>query len=322
MSIEEGGRTMKRNALVFATYVALVGACVFVLVGCAVLTTSQVQEIKRFSQASDAYTELPGALARSYGALVRDSTLLALSRQEFSTDDTTRADNAWRKIVQAYDTEQEFDAAGDRMDGALAVLKQYSQILTQLVADDYTDALGESSAKLGTSFDSALSAYNNKYRVANPLPIVGGKIAEAIRLAGGLYIRHRQAQILKDTIEKANPLIQGLMGDVKTIADNKVDDYAAYETTHLKTPFNEVANETRRLTVTTIAAVYDDLSRARAGKTLAKKVGDAAAKYTSAHQALVDKTRKRMDLKELIAEIQALRIEVKAAQDIKAKVEK
>jgi hypothetical protein len=313
---------MKRNALVFATHGALVGACVFALVGCAVLTTSQVQEVKRFSQASDAYTALPGVLARSYGTLVRDSALLALSRQEFGPGDTMSADNAWRKIVQTYDAEQELIAAGDRMDGALAVLKQYSEILTQLVADEYTDALGESSAKLGTSLDSALTAYNNKYRVANPVPKVGGQIAEAIRLAGGLYIRYRQAQILKDTIEKANPLIQAMMGDIKTIADNKVEDFAAYETTHLRTPFKEVANETQRLTVTVISAVYDDLSRTRAGKTLAKKVGDAAATYASAHQVLVDKTRKRADLKELIAEIQALRNEVKAAQDVKATVEK
>lgn len=313
---------MKRNALVLVTYGAMLGLCVFALVGCTVLTTSQVQEVKRFSQASDAYTELPGVLARSYGALVRDSALLALSRQEFSPNDPTRAENAWQKIVQAYDAEQELNIAGERMDGALVVLKRYSQILSQLAADDYTDALGESSAKLGTSLDSAVTAYNDKYRASNPAPKVGGQIAGVIRLAGGLYIRHRQAQILKDTIEEANPLIQGMMGDIKMIADNKVDDFAAYEATHLKTPFKEVANESKRLTVTTIAAVYDDLSRARAGQVLAKKVGDAAATYAAAHQALVDKTRKHTDLKELIAEIQALRSEVEAAQDVKAKVEK
>jgi hypothetical protein len=313
---------MKRNTAVFIIYLALMGACFFTVTGCAVLTTSQVQEVKRFSRATDGYTELPGALARSYGVLVRDSALLALSRQEFSPRDPTKAAKAWEKIVQAYEDEQRLGAAGDCLDGALAVLRKYSQILSQLVADDYTNALGESSAKLGTSLNSAIDAYNKNFRAANPLPSVGGDIAGAIRLAGGLYIRHRQQRILKDTVAIANPLIQGLMGDVKMVADQMAINYEEYETTHLKTPFKEVANAAGQLTISTIAAVYDDLSRARAGKGFAKKVSDGATTYAAAHQALVDKTRQRMNLKELIAEIQTLQTEVKAAQDIKTKVDK
>jgi len=299
-------------------HMALLAVCLFAFTGCAVLTTSQVREVKRFSEATDAYTELPGGLARSYGVLARNTSLLALSRKEFSASDTTNANRAWQEIGQAYETEQTLAAAAERMDRALAVLKIYSQILSQLVSDDYTNALGESSAKLSTSLNSAIDAYNkNKEPAANPLPAVGGNIAESIRLAGGLYIRHRQARILKDTIAEANPLIQALMGNVKIIAENQAQDFKAYES-KLKTEFMQVADENRRLTVTTIAVVYDDLSRAYAGEALAKKVGEAATAYAAAHQALVDKTRERMDLKELIAEIQALRSEVKAAQEIKA----
>ena len=258
---------IKRTIVLF-----LVGVCLLAHTGCAVLTTSQVQEVKHFAQASDGYIELPGALVHSYGVLLRDSQLLALSRQKFSADDTVTANSAWDKIVGAYNMEQNLDDTSKQMDGALAVLKQYSLILTQLVADDYTNALGESSAKLGTSLDGAISDYNAKYRTAaNPLPSAGGYIAEAVRLAGGLYIRHRQAKILKDTIAKANPLIQGLMGDVETVADKMSTNYEAYEKTHLETPFKEVANGSGRLTVTTIAVVYDDLYRARSGKILAKK---------------------------------------------------
>ena len=313
---------MKGHRVVFITGLALIAVCVLDLSGCAVLTTSQVQEVKRFSEATKAYTELPGALARSYGVLVRDSALLALSRREFSPNDTAKATEAWDKIVQAYEAEQKLSAAGERMDGALAVLTDYSQILSQLVADEYTDELGESSAKLGSSMNGAIDAYNKTYRANKPLPSVGGDIAAAIRAAGGLYVRYRQATILKETTEKANPLIHGLMGDVKMIADNMAADFEASETTHVRDPFKQVANESRRLAVTTFGAVYEDLARARAGKALAKKVGDAATAYAAAHQALVDKTRQRMDLKEVIAEIQTLGREVKAAKDLKAKVEK
>jgi hypothetical protein len=308
---------MRRNSVIF---VAFVGVCFLTITGCAVLTNSQVQEVKRFSEATSAYTQLPGTLARSYGTLLRDCDLLTISRHEFNANDPEGVNEAWDKIVSAYGKEQELGAAGENMDSALNVLKQYSQILSQLVADDYTNALGKSSEHLGTSLDNSINAYNKQ--ATNPLPNVGGPIAGAIRFAGGLYIRNRQAQILRDVIKEANPLVQGLMVDVRNIAEKMAKDYESYETTHLETPFKEIVKEKGKLEVTTIQAVYDDLSRARAGKALAEKVEKAATTYAAAHQALVNKTRERKDLKELIAEIQTLRDEVKAAQDIKAKVDK
>ena len=313
---------MECDARARATQVVFLAVCFVALTGCAVLTTSQVQEVKRFGDASNAYTQLPGALASSYGALVRDSSLLSLSKDTFSADDPTKADKAWDEIVKAYQVEQTFAADGKQMDGALSVLGEYSKILSQLVSDDYTDALGASTARLGTSLDSLTDAYNKLKPSSSPLPSVGGDIAEAIRLAGGLYIRHRQAMVLRDTIEKANPLVQGLMEDVQKISANMAADYAAYEATHLETPFKEVADKRGMLPVETMAMVYDDLSRARAGEKLAEEVGKGAVTYAAAHQALFDKTRTRTDLTELIPEIQTFLNEVKAAQDVKAKVGK
>ena len=289
---------------------------------CAVLTTSQVQEVKRFSQVTDAYTELPGELIRSYGELERDSALLALSRKEFSTKNIEDTAEAWNKIEGAYKSEHNLDALGKRMDSALAVLKVYSEILNQLVSDDYTDALGESSANLGKSLNSATDEYNKKYGSTNPLPSVGGNIAETIRLSGGLYIRYRQTKILRETIVKANPLIQSLMKDVEDIASKMETNFKESENTHIETPFKQMAERSGRLPVTTLMFVYNDLYRARSGQELANKVGEAAKTYSNAHKELVDKTRKRMNLKEMIAEIQTLQSEVNEAKDIKAKLEK
>ena len=300
----------------------VIGIFILSLSACAVLTTSQVQEVKRFSQTTDAYIELPGELIRSYGELERDSILLALSRKEFSPNNTQNTDEAWDKIEKAYNSEHDLDALGKRMDGALAVLKIYSELLNQLVSDDYTDALGESSVSLGKSLDNVTDEYNQKYGATKPLPSVGSEIAESIRFSGGLYIRYRQTKILRETIAKADPLIQNLMKDVGDIATRMETNFQASERSHIERPFKDVANESGRLPVTTLLFVYNGLFRARTEQELAKKVSESANAYATAHQALVDNTRKRRNLKELIAEIQTLRSEVNAAKDIKSKMEK
>ena len=50
---------------------------------------------------------------------------------------------------------------------------------------------------------------------------VGGLIAQVVRGAGGIYIRHRQFVILRDTLKDADPLISDLMPEVRDIAPMK-----------------------------------------------------------------------------------------------------
>jgi DNA repair exonuclease SbcCD ATPase subunit len=207
------------------------------------------------------------------------------------------------------------------MDAALAVLKTYSQILTTLTSDNYTNALGESAAKLGKSLDAATDAYSQKYSAAKPLQKAGGAIAQGVRTAGGLYIRHRQIAILRDTVEAANPLIQGLMSQVEDIAANRLKpDFANYEKNYLGAEFKSVANNSQRLAVTTVSAVYDDLNRARRSAILADQVAAAAGTYKRAHERLVENTRERADLKQPITEIETLIKEVNEGTKVRRTV--
>jgi DNA repair exonuclease SbcCD ATPase subunit len=294
---------------------------------CAVLTSSQVNEVKTFAKASEEYTALPGALVQSYGILLRNNKLLAVSRQEFGAKDsqggidTARANQAWEDIQEAYTLEYTFRGAAEQMDAALAVLKTYSQILTTLTSDNYTNALGESAAKLGKSLDAATDAYSQKYSAAKPLQKAGGAIAQGVRTAGGLYIRHRQIAILRDTVEAANPLIQGLMSQVEDIAANRLKpDFANYEKNYLGAEFKSVANNSQRLAVTTVSAVYDDLNRARRSAILADQVAAAAGTYKRAHERLVENTRERADLKQPITEIETLIKEVNEGTKVRRTV--
>ncbi len=296
--------------------------------GCAVLTESQIKEVKNFTNASKDYTELPGALAESYGVLLRNNKLLSVSRYEYGKVDesggvdTHNSIKAWQELKEAYKLEVDFQETGQRMNTALEILKEYSAILSALVSDDYTNALGESATKVGNSLDDTVDRYNKNYSSGKPLPKVGGSIGMIIRAVGGIYIRHKQAEILRDTIGKANPLIEDLMDEVEMIASkNFKSDLSNYETNYLESSFISVANNLKRLDFTSLALVYEDLKRVRTTIKLADQVAQAARTYKKAHAQLVNNTRQPLELKIIIEEIQALKKEVETAQKVKKNIE-
>ena len=291
--------------------------------GCAVLTSSQVREVQTFAKASADYTELPGSLSQSYGILLRDAKLLAITRREFGQTNaegavnTTAANSAWDDIKDAYEMEQRLDAAGRRMDAALGVLKDYSQILTSIASDEYTDDLGASATKLGEKLDAATETFNGKYRKEKPLDQVGGQIGWIFRSAGGIFIRHRQYVILRDVVKASDPLVASLMGEVESMASNDMQSaFLNYQENFLGNEFKSVANNSRRLEMSTISFVHKDLVRAKAGADLAARVADAAKTYRDAHRRLVEMTRVRRDLKQAVEEIQVLKNEVDAGKKV------
>lgn len=56
-------------------------------VGCAVLTKSQVKEVKAFAEVSQKYGTLPGEPIRAYGHIVRTDRILNVSARDFSEED-------------------------------------------------------------------------------------------------------------------------------------------------------------------------------------------------------------------------------------------
>lgn len=318
------GGTMKKKLSVILFAVLFTTS----LYACAVLTPSQVAEVKKFAKASEEYSVVPGSLATSYGILLRNNKLLSLSRHSYGTAagsgvDTSRSIKSWDEVKNAYRVEHDFNDAGRKLDAALSVLKEYSKVLTLLASDQYTEALGKSAVELGKSIDSATDAYNDKYRSGDPLAMIGGDIGRIIRGAGGIYIRHRQAEILKETVKKADPVIQALMADVEDLAVNRFKpDFINYENNYLAPTFQSVLNSRHEADPSLLSAVYDDLARTRAGVALSDEVASAARAYARAHRSLVEKTRSKMHLKEAIEEIKVLSKEVSAANTTKIAIEK
>jgi len=297
----------------------------FLFTCCAALTASQIKEVGKFAKASQGYSELPGALAGSYGVLIRNNKLLSVTREEFGQIDkqggidTSEANDALETIQSAYKDEMDFTAVGKQMDAALSVLQIYSDLLTSLVSDNFAEALSESAEKLGKSLDKAIDEYNDKYKKDAPLKKVGGIIGSA----GGLYRRHKQASILKNIIKEADPLVIGLMDEIQIIASEKLKpSFVNYEDNYIGKEFKSVANNKKQVDISTVVFVYDNLYKARQSIILADRISKAAEHYKNAHMDLVKNTRTRKKLKEAIKQIEALSKEVKAANEVKNDINK
>ena len=284
--------------------------------GCAVLTDSQVNEVAKFAKASQNYSELPGTLAESYGILLRNRYLLRI------TINASEADKAWNTIKKSYSYQEQYKDSGERMDAALLILKTYSNILSTLVSDEFTDELSKSAANLGESLDDAINEYKGKYKPKYDLKEVGGIIAAGIRAAGGIYIRNKQTEMLKVTLEDANPLVIGLMDEVKYIASTVITFSLIENEEDLGSSFKSSIRKNGTTDISTIIFVYDNYNKAKQTSILSQQISSAAETYKQAHIALVENTRTKKTLKEAIAQIKALSEEIKEANKVKKEVGK
>jgi hypothetical protein len=300
----------------------------FLVGGCAVLTESQVAEVKRFAKASEGYSQLPGSMVIAYRSLQTQRDLMRLASIDFAKKDSEGnpdpklAADAWTSLIEAYERDQTAKSTAAQMDDALSVLSDYSDLLSSLVSDQFSEDLGKSAVTLGKELDEAAKAYNEKWPQATKLPAIGGLIGGLVRGAGGIYIRSQQAKILRDSIKEAQPLVDALLGEVSSLAARMKDDFANMESQHLRARFEAMAMGSGHLGLGSLQRSYDNIAAARAGQTLSSRVGAAADTYRKAHERLVEETRTRKTLAGLIEQVETLQKEVKAAQKIRKEIEK
>lgn len=296
--------------------------------GCAVLTQSQVEEVRRYAEATSEYTSLPGAVVVAYGELRRELILLDASHRKLDQRtadgklDPTAAGELVERLDAAYVQEASFDDDGRRIDAQLDVLREYAEVLERVVSDEYTSALGDSAARSAAALDTATAGLNARRAGKAPIPLVGGRIAATIRGTYGIYIRHRQSKILRDTVESATPLVSGLMDDVVEINERMVENFENQISNGFAGPVKSLGMRMGELDLDQLRLVYEDLRLARKGQDLARKVSETAKAYKAAHLELVSKTRAKADLTEVIAQMETLRGEIDAAQKLKADAQK
>jgi hypothetical protein len=288
--------------------------------GCgAVLTRSQVDEIRTFGTAAEGYRSLPAGVITAY-ADVR------FEREVLATSSVTQPDEYLRGLRRALDFREKLRAQAQRANDALAILEVYAHALAALASDEPTEALTKSATDFGKSLDRLVTQYNDRHK-AN-LGLVGGAAAAIVRGAGGLFIRHEQAELLRHYVTAADPMVQQLTRDVDNLMEvfQAPKDAPAGDVGSLafeQEQYERLITGTVRLhpqpgtlPLSTALAMAGTLEDIRLAIALAQSVPKASAAYRAAHAKLRKAVETRATLTEGIAEVTTLVDEIKAAQTV------
>ena len=328
--------TRKLNILSsLAILITVAGA----LAGCAVLTKSQVKEVERLAQATKTYDQLPGDAIRAYQEAFLTGRELEITSR--AIEDKKDADANWQKLVEAVGLDRQLAEQAGRADDALQVIDTYAELLGQLTADTFTRELEKSSEALAESLEKAIAKYNKVYG-ANLDASFSSAVAAAVRGLGGIYIKWRQAKLLRAYVELFDRAVPTLTEDVVNLAellscpcgDSKCACVShpstacpshirlCAELSAVQVRFWGAAKRSRRADFDTVDATATVLRRLQATCELGTAAASGARRYRAAHAALRANLEKRRRLTALIEEVQVLVNEMKAARKLRDKLSK
>lgn len=319
----------------FRLILILLATVAVFLPGCTgVLTSSQVKEVATFADSAKAYVAFPGAVIRSHGQLRASQKILQATT-------FTNGDAALRQVDGAVDIRRELDQRATAADSALGVLNDYATLLVALTADTYTNDLQGSAETLGSSIDSGIARYND-LRKTN-LESFGAIVAAGVRGAGGIYIRHKQAEALKKAVISADPVVDAMISEVENLlalylSPDDLKDLKLTITgsgtppeqlnlirnvaTDLRDTYKRIAdNSGGKQCVEAALLTADSLTSADNTIQLAVKALQAAETYRLAHRKLAENVTQRQWLRNSIDQVKALAVEVNAANKTKKKIE-
>lgn len=286
----------------------------FLLTGCvSLLTKSQITEIKKFSAASSSYSEYPGIVIKGHADL---SFYNQLTNASAAADGET----AFKSIEKGFKKRARYIKLGQRADKACSILRSYSSILNKLSSDQYSNDTQASLEKLGKSMDNSIKDYN---KITNSsLSTFGGLIAASLRGVGSMYIKSRQHKAIKTAIKEADPLIEKITKSITEL----LNTYSGPDSLEIiKAERDDLKNwyvsSGYRQPISTAQWIAKELESTDNLLLLIEKSKKAASTLREAHRALLTKIDKKIDLKDSIEIIETLIDEVKAAKDLKDKIE-
>jgi hypothetical protein len=240
--------------------------------------------------------------------------MLIVSSRNFS--DEQAREKAWEEIKKASHVTPAFEEAASQADQALSVLDTYVNLLSTLTSDEFSDSLEKGATELGKSLDKGIKTYNDAFRTPKQkaeLKPVGAAVAQAVAGGGGIFIRYRQAQLLKQHVKEADPLVATLMGDVQELVLQVVKPHLERLRERLQADFTTAAQRAEKLPLATVVAIAEAMENLEKASKLCDAAAGSAKRYTQAHAKLAQALSERRHLKQRIEEIQVLADEIKAA---------
>jgi hypothetical protein len=301
--------------------VALSGAA-FGMAGCGLLTDGQVAAVNQFSAATRGFGTSPGTVITAYAALRSDRALL---------ESATRSNGnvAATDLANGLQQRTELQSRAAASDAAIGVLDDYAQMLSLLSSSKFTDDLQNQTIALGSSIDNGIATFNKLS--GSQINSFGDIVAGIVRGAGGIWIRREQHKALVAAVTQAKAPVDRLTASIEDLmssfvgpspSDDPDKDLFARESKEVQQFLARSQPAGRPLDV--LERSQTAMRRAIDGQNLAKSCRRAAVQYRSAHNELVraitdsDKT----DVKELVAKIQTLSQEIKAAKRVQDEVKK
>ncbi|GAA4448648.1 hypothetical protein GCM10023189_06820 [Nibrella saemangeumensis] len=280
------------------------------LAGCAALTDSQRKSVANYAKLTQAYTQYPSEVARTYVALNYEvATLLIPVNQPVVT-------NIHTDLVNTFATFEQGNQNSQRVDDAINILRQYAKALEALSSADLPGVFGKNAELFGKSVDNAVTFYNKTHQPTTALPIGFGKLAaDAISLAGRRYINHKQAAALRNYMAKGEELIKLLNQDSQrafTDLENRWQQQkrlmAASHTTLLQKVHEDAGGQAARnyYTYQINKDMRTLIERSAAFDKLLTKTAQAMGNVYKAHESVLKDIQQKRPWHDRIADVQNL----------------
>jgi hypothetical protein len=297
-----------------ARFLLATAMAAFILSGCATLTEKQLSAVSQFAKATENYGPVPSNAIKTWADLQ-----IAASAAEVSSMQSEQA--MWKHIETSFNTYQRIMDRSERAIKSFEILDQYSRLLLQLTSDNYTEALNAKSKDLGESIDSSIDYYNSRFGTS--ISGFGGDAAGILRAGFGLYIRARQAEVLRNVVKEADPAIEELTKAITTTLDavelgiEKEADTLEKEVRAMlrHAPQIETGQAAKKIIpdLASYIQAFELIQRARNATQIIASAKASAVQYRKTHQKLLENTRdKTEDVQDLLPMIAALKKEIDA----------
>lgn len=303
--------------------VAFTLAISMALAGCSVLTDSQVNAINNFAQATKGFGASPAAVMEAHAMLRDERGVLAASTMATSK-------RALQTLEQGIKQEDQLRQKALEATAALNILDTYSELLSTLSSDQFTDDLNNKSVALGTAIDQDIATLNKLK--GGSIKSFGDLVAGIIRGGGGIFIRHMQQKALYEAVTNAESAVEQTTGAVEALMaeylspsdpQNPGMNLFTQESTEIKENFPMMQSVvSHRWDLQTLDRIHSALRSSERGITLARSCSDAAVAYRQAHVKLVQALKSGNDPSSLIGEIKALAQQVKAGKKVRDELKK
>ena len=289
------------------------------LAGCSVLTPSQVKEVKRFAFAAQDFGYIPGSVINSYAELRTRERI-------YSAAGFIPGPNVLPQIESALKARREYQNQAEQSEKAMAILNQYAQLLAVLTSDDFSEDLQEEAENLGKRIDKGIGTFNQES--GKEIKAFGGVFAGSIRGVGGLYIKRRQTVVLQEAVSKADPMIEEMTIAVNGLLDLYLpgtagDGFIRETESSLKKIFEaNIQGAMAKEPLFVAMQLAETLEFSENTYKLAVQTKQSIANLRHAHQELMSNLQEKRKIKGTIETVKVFADEVKAANNLKKKLEK